>query len=75
MSKMLKASVDTTDIPEASPDDIAKAEVRWPKHMAETVIVDRTVLEWFKHHTADYQDVINQLLREYMQSHQKSSGT
>ncbi len=61
--------IDTSDIAEITSEDVANAEIRWPENMAETVIVDSVILEWFKRHTDDYHDTINRLLREYMQSH------
>jgi uncharacterized protein (DUF4415 family) len=54
------------DIPEPTESMQRQAEVRWYKVQAETVIVDSAVLNWFKAQSADYQDRINLILRDYM---------
>ncbi|MFA9218220.1 MAG: hypothetical protein ACEQSK_14110 [Sphingomonadaceae bacterium] len=61
--------IDTSDSAEVVQEDIRRAEIWWPTHRAESLIVDSFVLDWFKQHTADYHDTINRLMREYMEAH------
>ena len=38
-----------------------------------TIRMDADVLDWFKHHAAKYQTLINQVCREYMNQHTDSA--
>jgi uncharacterized protein (DUF4415 family) len=69
-------AIDTSEIPEISPDQFAHAIIRRglkpvsPK-MQLTIRVDSDVLEWYRKQGRGYQTRINRLLRAYMEAHQK----
>ena len=65
--------IDFSDCPEITPEMFAKAVVRngLPATSTKTQIpIDSDILEWFKSQGVGYQNQINQLLRNYMESHQ-----
>jgi uncharacterized protein (DUF4415 family) len=67
------ADIDTSDIPEITPEMFAKAIVRRglkpvAKKTQVTLRVDSDVLSWFKSQGRGYQTQINTLLRAYMQA-------
>ena len=69
-------AVDTSDIPEISPEQFARAVVsRGSKPSAAkvqlTIRIDRDVLEWYRKKGRGYQTRINKLLRAYMEAHPK----
>jgi uncharacterized protein (DUF4415 family) len=70
---MRDEDIDFTDIPEATPEQFAKAVVRWgigkpqPKEQI-TLRLDADVLEWFRARGKGYQTQINALLRAYMEA-------
>ncbi len=71
--------IDTSEIPELSPEFFARAIVRRglkpvaPKAQL-TIRVDREVLEWFRQQGSGYQTRINALMRAYMEAHKKSAA-
>lgn len=71
LSRSSDEEIDTTDIPELGEDFFRHAELRVPVKQAVTIRLDSDVLEWFKSQGAGYQTRINQLLRQYMQAHQR----
>jgi uncharacterized protein (DUF4415 family) len=76
LSSMEPNDVDTTDIPEISPEQFARAIVRRglkpsAAKVQLTIRVDRDVLEWYRKKGRGYQTRINKLLRAYMEAHTK----
>ena len=68
--------VDTSDIPEISPEQFARAVVRRglkpsAAKVLLTIRIDRDVLEWYRKKGRGYQTRINKLLRAYMEAHPK----
>jgi uncharacterized protein (DUF4415 family) len=72
---MKDEDIDLSDAPEITPQMFAKAIVRRglkPRTKTQlTLRVDTDVLEWYKKQGRGYQTRINQLLRAYMQEHQR----
>ena len=75
LDKMKDEDIDLSDAPEITPEMFAKAIVRRglkPRAKTQlTLRVDSDVLEWYKKQGHGYQTRINQLLRAYMQEHQR----
>lgn len=68
--KMPDRAINTRDIPEIK--DFKRAVVgRFyrPIKQVITIRVDADVLDWFKTHYSKYQPLVNQALREYMETH------
>jgi uncharacterized protein (DUF4415 family) len=66
--------IDTSDIPEITPEMFAQAIVRRglqspPRKQQITIRVDDDVLLWFRAQGEGYQTRINALLRAYMEAH------
>jgi len=66
--------IDTSDIPEPTPEQFARATVRkglkpLPHKQQVTLRIDADVLQWFKNRGRGYQSRINALLRAYMEAH------
>jgi len=75
---MTHDAVDTTEIPEISPEQFARALVRRGLKPSATKVqltirVDRDVLEWYRKKGRGYQTRINKLLRAYMEAHRKGA--
>ena len=73
---MTDDQIDTSEVPEISPEQFARAVVRRglkpvPSKAQLTIRVDREVLEWFRAQGRGYQTRINALLRAYMDAHKK----
>ncbi len=71
---MRDEDIDTSDIPEITPEQFARAVVRVGLMPVEskkqvTLRLDSDVLSWFKAQGPGYQTRINELLREYMKAH------
>lgn len=76
---MADEDIDTSDIPELSPEHFARAIVRQGLESVAskaqlTIRVDREVLEWFRQQGSGYQTRINALMRAYMEAHKKSAA-
>ena len=75
LDKMKDEDIDLSDAPEITPEMFAKAIVRRglkPRTKTQlTLRVDSDVLDWYKKQGRGYQTRINQLLRAYMQEHQR----
>jgi uncharacterized protein (DUF4415 family) len=76
LQAMGDADIDTSAIPEISPEQFARAVVRRglqpiPTKAQLTIRVDREVLDWFRSQGRGYQTRINALLRAYMEAHKK----
>jgi len=66
--------VDTSDIPELTPQQFARAVVRRGLTPVQskaqvTLRIDQDVLDWFRQQGPGYQTKINALLRAYMDAH------
>ena len=73
---MKDSEIDTSDLPEISPRQFARAVVRrglrpMPAKAQLTIRVDRDVLAWFRKQGRGYQTRINTLLRAYMEAHKR----
>jgi uncharacterized protein (DUF4415 family) len=71
---MTDEEIDTSEVPEISPEQFARAVVRRglkpvPSKAQLTIRVDREVLDWFRSQGRGYQTRINALLRAYMEAH------
>lgn len=79
LADMTDDEIDTTDIPEISPEQFARAVVReglkeiQPKAQL-TLRIDRDVLEWFRQQGRGYQTRINSLLRAYMVANREGTA-
>ncbi len=67
--------IDFSDCPEITPSQFAKATVHRRTKSIQTkesvmLNIDVDVIEWFKSQGESYQNQINALLRDYMQTHQ-----
>ena len=75
LDKMKDEDIDYSDAPAITPEMFAKSMVRRglkPHTKTQlTLRVDSDVLEWYKKQGRGYQTRINQLLRAYMQEHQR----
>jgi uncharacterized protein (DUF4415 family) len=76
LSSKASSAVDTSDIPEISPEQFARAVVRRGlkpsvSKVQLTIRIDRDVLEWYRQKGRGYQTRINDLLRAYMEAHPK----
>jgi uncharacterized protein (DUF4415 family) len=79
LDAMTDEEIDTSEIPELSPEFFARAIVRRGLQSVEpkaqlTIRVDREVLEWFRQQGSGYQTRINALMRAYMEAHKKSAA-
>ena len=75
LETMEDEDIDFSDCPEITPAQFTKATVhRQTKYIQnkEPVMlnIDVDVIEWFKSQGESYQNQINALLRDYMQTHQ-----
>jgi uncharacterized protein (DUF4415 family) len=69
-------AIDTSEVPEISPEQFARVVVRRGLKPSSTKVqltirVDRDVLEWYRKKGRGYQTRINKLLRAYMEAHAK----
>jgi uncharacterized protein (DUF4415 family) len=72
LSAMSDEEIDTSDIPPLDEAFFARAKRRFTRKVSITVDVDADVLAWFKEKVTsagggNYQTLINQALREYIQ--------
>lgn len=77
LQKMSDEDIDTSDIPDPTPEQFARAAARRgleppPRKQQVTMRIDADVLEWFRAGGEGYQSRINALLRAYMEAHKKS---
>jgi uncharacterized protein (DUF4415 family) len=75
LREMRDEDIDTSDIPEISPELFARSIVRKGLKPVEgkkqvTLRLDADVLAWFKAQGPGYQTRINELLREFMKANQ-----
>ena len=75
LETMEDEDIDFSDCPEITPSQFAKATVHRRTKSIQTkesvmLKIDVDVMEWFKSQGESYQNQINALLRDYMQTHQ-----
>jgi len=73
---MRDEEIDTSDIPEPTPEQFARAIARrglepLARKRQVTLRIDADVLEWFKAQGPGYQTRINELLRAYKNAREK----
>ncbi|MDZ7752461.1 MAG: BrnA antitoxin family protein [Gammaproteobacteria bacterium] len=76
LDRLEDEDIDTSDIPEPTPEDFARAVARRglepvARKQQVTLRIDADVLEWFKAGGTGYQSRINALLRAYFEAHRK----
>lgn len=69
LAKMTDEEIDYSDIPPLTDDFFARAKLVLPN----TVQLDSDVLAWFEQQGQDYPALINQVLREYIEIHDKAA--
>ena len=69
LAKMTDEEIDYSDIPPLTDDFFARAKLVLPN----AVQLDPDVLAWFKQQEQDYSALINQVLREYIEVHDKAA--
>ncbi len=79
LAELSDEDIDTSDIPEPTPEQLARAVLRKgpksvdPKHQV-TRRLDADVLAWLTAQGKGYQSRINALLRAYMEAHREPNG-
>ena len=74
LNRMADEDIDTSDIPDPTPEQFARAVARRglepaPAKQQVTLRIDADVLQWFKEGGKGYQSRINALLRAYVDAH------
>ena len=70
LAAMQDEDIDFSDIPEASPEFWANAQLAMPQpKQGINIRIDADVLSWFKQFGKGYQTRMNAVLRSYMKSH------
>lgn len=70
VDRMRDEDVDTSDTPPLDDQFFASAELRLPKGKVPIIMsVDADVFEWFKSQGPEYQNLINEALRNYADTH------
>ncbi len=80
LQKMNDEDIDTSEVPEATPEEFARAVIKYgsrapSKKEQINIHLDKDVLEWFRSQDKGYQSEINALLRTYMHAQQKINNT
>jgi uncharacterized protein (DUF4415 family) len=75
LNSMRDEDIDTSDIPEPTPEQLARAVLRKnfqpvPRKQQVTLRIDADVLDWFRAQGQGYQSCINALLRAYKEAHE-----
>lgn len=74
LSNLPDDDIDTSDIPEVTDwSNAERGKFYRPIKKQITLRLDADMLEWFRKHGNKYQTRINQILRQYMEEHQKIS--
>ena len=68
IDQLTEEEIDTSDIPPLNEAFFTTAELRLPDGKV-MVSVDAEVLEWFKSQGPEYQNLINQALRTFVETH------
>ena len=69
IDEMTDEEIDTRDIPVLDDAFFAKARLRMPMQVSVTMRVDADLLEWFKAQGEEYESLINDALRSYVENH------
>jgi len=69
---MKDEDIDLSDLPEATPEMLARAVVRPGRRVTEpqeklTVVLDRDLAKWYRDMGPEYNGIVNYVLRRYMQ--------
>ena len=73
LASMPDNEIDTSDIPETTDwSNAVVGKYYRPVKKQVTLRLDADMLEWFKSQKGKYQTQINQVLRQYMESHRSS---
>ncbi len=78
LRNMKDEDIDFSDIPRLTPEMFANALVRKgfktiPQNKQLTLRIDQDVIEFFRNQGQGYQTKSNQLLRAYMEAHERNS--
>ena len=69
---MKDEEIDYSDIPQLREDFFENAQIRWPGNKKQiTLRLDPDVVDYFKHFGKGYQRAMNNVLRKYMETHQR----
>jgi uncharacterized protein (DUF4415 family) len=79
LSTMSYDAIDTSEVPEISPEQFARSIVRrglkpGSSKVQLTIRIDSEVLEWYRKQGRGYQTRISRLLRAYMEAHEKTTA-
>ncbi|MBD2230480.1 BrnA antitoxin family protein [Phormidium tenue] len=67
--------IDYSDIPPLTEEFFEKATLRIPASQAQQLVqIEPDVLQWFQAQGEEYKDLINSILRRYVESHTGSSS-
>ena len=68
------SAIDTSDIPELDDNFWENAKMVKPApKIAESISLDKDILEWFKNQGEGYQELINHVLRSYIKAQQNKT--
>jgi uncharacterized protein (DUF4415 family) len=73
VEEMRDEEIDTSDIPPLDDSFFAKAKLRMPKRVSVTMLVDADLLDWFKAQGEEYESLINNALRNYVEGHKEQT--
>lgn len=73
VEEMTDEEIDTSDIPPLDESFFAKATLRIPKQVSVTMRVDADLLNWFKAQGEEYESLINNALRSYVEDHKEQT--
>lgn len=72
LENMADEDIDYSDIPPLGDKFFQSAKLVVPAKKAHTLIqIDADILAWFKEQSHEYQTLINQTLRDHIQTHQR----
>lgn len=69
---MKDEDIDLSDIPELDDTFLERAERHTPPKQAVSLGLDADIVKWFHEEVPDYEEKINELLRQYMKANWKS---
>lgn len=69
LEKMTDEEIDYSDIPQLKEEFFEKASLRIPSSQVQNLIeLDADVMAWFRRQSGEYQTMINEVLRRYIES-------
>lgn len=72
IDKLTDEEIDTSDIPPLDDAFFANARLRMPRpQVPVTMRVDADLLDWFKNQDEEYESLINNALRSYVEKHKE----